>query len=58
MTPEGTRVLRRERRKAWRGIPRGRRPSHLVKTTFGRGQERAARLASWAAYREQEASQP
>ena len=50
MRPEGTRVLRRERHKAWRGIPRGRRTTHKVETTFGRGQREAEHNAFWHAW--------
>lgn len=32
MMPENTRVLRRERRKAWKGTPRGRRSTHKTET--------------------------
>lgn len=43
--PAGIRVLRRERRKAWRGTPTGRRATHAVQTTYGRRQ----RDAEWRA---------
>lgn len=39
MRPLGTRELRRERRRAWRGFKTGRR-ARTVKTTPGRGQMR------------------
>ena len=45
MSPEGTRVWRKTRRKALRGVPTGRRTTHTVRTTYGRGQE----LAAWHA---------
>jgi hypothetical protein len=46
MMPENTRVLRRERRRAWRGIPAGRRSTRVVETTYGRKQKaRALMLA-------------
>jgi hypothetical protein len=45
--PQGTRVLRREQRHAWRGISRGRRSTHKVVTTYGRGQELAAHIERW-----------
>lgn len=52
MTPYGNPgVRRRNRRQAWRGTPTGRRPTHKTVTTYGRGQERAAWLASWAGVR-------
>ena len=47
--PERTRVLRRERRKAWRGTPTGRRTTRTVKTTYGRKQRERDRLAAWQA---------
>jgi hypothetical protein len=42
MMPQGTRVLRREQRHAWRGMSGGRRVSHQVQVTCGR----ATRAAS------------
>lgn len=52
MTPHGNPgVRRRNQRRAWRGTRRGRRSTHLVQTTYGRGQERAAWLASWSGIR-------
>jgi hypothetical protein len=47
--PQGTRVLAREQRHAWRGYKRGRRLSHQVRTTYGRGQELADRIAWFSA---------
>jgi len=38
MRPEA-RVLRRERRRAWKGIPTGRRATRVVQTTRGRHQK-------------------
>lgn len=38
MRPLGTRVLRRERRREWRGFPSGRRATHAVVTAYGRHQ--------------------
>lgn len=39
MTPyEPTRVWRKTRRRALRGVPAGRRATHQVRTTYGRGQ--------------------
>jgi hypothetical protein len=49
MSPENTRVWRKTRRQALRGVPTGRRATHPVQTTYGEGQRRAAWLASWAA---------
>jgi hypothetical protein len=45
MMPENTRVLRRERRREWRGIPTGRRSTRKVETTYGRKQAEGPRLA-------------
>jgi hypothetical protein len=45
--PQGARVLRREQRHAWRGISGGRRSTHRVVTTYGRGQELAAHFERW-----------
>jgi hypothetical protein len=47
--PERTRVLRRERRRAWRGIPAGRRATHKTETTYGRKQKARDWLAAWNA---------
>lgn len=47
--PERARVLRRERRRAWRGHPTGRRATHAVETTYGRKQKERDRLALFAA---------
>ena len=48
MTPaEPTRVWRRTRRKALRGIPTGRRVTHQPETTYGRHQKERDRLAAW-----------
>lgn len=46
--PERGRVLRRERRRAWRGHPTGRRSTHEVETTYGRKQKERDRLALFA----------
>lgn len=43
---------RRERRAAQKNMPRGRRSTHLVETTYGRGQLERDRLAAWQAMRE------
>lgn len=49
MAPERRpRVLRRERRRAWRGTPTGRRATHEVETTYGRKQKERDRLALFA----------
>lgn len=42
-------VLRRERHRAWRGTPTGRRATHEVETTYGRKQKERDRLALFAA---------
>jgi len=49
--PEGSRVLRRERRRAWRGTPTGRRATHEVRTTYGRKQKARDWAAAWGAAR-------
>jgi hypothetical protein len=50
MQPAGkTRVRHRDQRRAWRGTPAGRRATHQVRTTYGRGQERRDWEAQWAA---------
>jgi hypothetical protein len=49
MRPLGTRVLRRERRHAWRGQPVGRH-ARPVKTTYGRGQVLAVQVAEHSAF--------
>lgn len=36
--PVGVRVLRRERRRAWKGTKTGRHATRRVKTVYGRGQ--------------------
>jgi len=59
--PEGSRVLRRERRRAWRGAPAGRRATHEVRTTYGRKQKArdwlAAQQAAIAAFAAGEGNQ-
>lgn len=47
MMPENARVLRRERRRAWRGTPTGRRATRKVETTYGRKQKARDWLAAW-----------
>jgi hypothetical protein len=47
--PDHDRVSRRERRRAWRGIPAGRRVTHKTETTYGRKQRERDRLAAWQA---------
>lgn len=50
MQPAGDpRYWRKGQRRAWRGTPRGRRATHRVETTYGRGQQRRDWLAMWAA---------
>jgi hypothetical protein len=44
--PEHSRILRRERRRAWRGTPTGRRSTREVKTTYGRKQKARDWLAA------------
>ena len=44
--PEHDRILRRERRRAWRGIPTGRRVTHEIKTAYGRKQKARDWLAA------------
>jgi len=45
--PEHDRVLRRERRRAWRGEPTGRRWTRKVETTYGRKQKARDWRAAW-----------
>ena len=52
MSPENTRVWRKTRRQAQRGIPTGRRSTRTVQTTCGRHQREAEWFARWAASRE------
>lgn len=47
--PERARVLRRERRRAWRGTATGRRATHTVETAYGRKQKARDRVALFAA---------
>jgi hypothetical protein len=57
VTPQGTRVWRKTRRQALRGVPAGRRVTHAVKTACGRNQ----RDAQWRAQRDlikQQAARP
>jgi hypothetical protein len=56
---ESTRVLRRERKRAWKHTPTGRRATHAVQTTYGRHQRDrdwresfAAAVAAFKAERE------
>jgi hypothetical protein len=46
LLPENARVLRRERRHAWRGSPTGRRSTRKVETTYGRKQKARDWLAA------------
>jgi hypothetical protein len=50
MKPQGTRVLRREQRRAWKATPTGRHATHRVVTTYGRGQELAAHIERWRGF--------
>ena len=43
MRPENTRILRRERRRAWRGTATGRRTTHRARTAYGQQQ----RIRDW-----------
>lgn len=48
MTPaEPTRVWRKTRRKALRGVKTGRRATHQPETTYGRRQQERDRRAAW-----------
>lgn len=48
MTPaEPTRVWRKTRRRALRGVPTGRRVTHEVRTTYGRRQQERDRRLAW-----------
>jgi len=52
MRPAGrTRCWRKSQRRAWRGMPAGRRDTHPVKTAYGRGQARRDWLTTWDAVR-------
>jgi hypothetical protein len=51
MSPQDTRVWRKNGRKARRGVPTGRRATHAVQTTYGRHQKDAEHRARWAAFR-------
>lgn len=46
--PPGERVLRRERRHAWKGTPGRPRATRKVETTYGRHQRARDREAAWA----------
>jgi hypothetical protein len=50
MTPQNTRVWRKDARRARRGVRTGRRATHAVETTYGRHQKDAARRARWAEF--------
>lgn len=58
MMPEHCRVLRRERRKAWRGIPGGRKATRQVETAYGRKQRERDRHAAFLAARAAQAEPP
>jgi hypothetical protein len=51
MSPENTRVWRKTRRQALRGVATGRRVTHAVQTTYGRHQRDAEHRARWTALR-------
>jgi hypothetical protein len=46
--PLGVRYWRKNRRKAWRGIPAGRRATHAIETTYGRHQKAQARATAFS----------
>lgn len=50
MRPQGERVLRRERRNAWKGFPRGRRSTRQAETTHGKGQQMREQQAEFSAF--------
>lgn len=50
MRPAGVRVLRRERRRAWKGIPRGRRATHQAVAVWGQQHDLAAARAAHTAF--------
>lgn len=60
MRPQNTRVWRKTRHQALRGVPTGRRATHEVQTTYGhrqRERERQARFAElFRALREERAA--
>jgi hypothetical protein len=57
MRPHDDGPRRKAARQARKGVPTGRRATHPVITTYGRGQARRDHLARWAAAtREQETS--
>jgi hypothetical protein len=47
MRPEGVRVLRRERRRALRGVPTGRRRTHSVRTERPRQRQYDMHVRIW-----------
>lgn len=47
MRPQGERVLRRERRHAWKGTQTGRRTTHAAVRNFPRGVQHDAHVRTW-----------
>jgi hypothetical protein len=52
MRPQDTRVWRKAARRTRRGTWGGRRSTHLVETTYGRGQRDAEWRTQWALIRD------
>lgn len=50
MRPENSRVWRKTRRRALRGVGTGRRATHAVETTYGQQQRERDRLAEFQAF--------
>lgn len=50
MRPPDGQPSRRESRRAWKGMPLGRRSTHQVETTYGKGQKRREREAEFSAF--------
>jgi hypothetical protein len=48
--PLDTRVWRKTRRRALRGVPTGRRATHVVETIYGHRQRERDRLAEFQAF--------
>jgi hypothetical protein len=42
--------MRRERRRAWKGFPGGRRATHATETTYGKGQRDRDRREAFSAF--------
>jgi hypothetical protein len=49
MRPQGTRAWRKDGRRARRGVPTGRRATHIAETTYGRHQKDRDWRESWDA---------